>query len=172
MQANTRTVTKVSPQFLFSKMHIREYQETFYAIYKLYFPGLNTCDGSYINVYNSDLNEARIEATNKSIASSKCYKNAQGQYDVRNCNSTTGVESISYFSSPDCMGSPTSISTIEINTNFCDNQPPLMYMGCTSSSNTAINKGYKDVSTAGVYDLNLWPSIVGNRVELMVRSKV
>jgi hypothetical protein len=97
-------------------------QTSFYAMYKMFSSKDTFCGGSYQNVYNSDLNEARIEVKDSSITSAKCYKNALGQYTSRTCNSTSDVISLATFSSSDCSGSPDSVSTVYPN-GFCIGSP-------------------------------------------------
>jgi hypothetical protein len=123
-------------------------QSTFYVMYKMYSPGDSACSGSYDNVYNSDLNEARIDAGDNSISSGKCYKNAMGKFISRACDSSSGTEIISTYSSPGCSASPEYVAMLTVETVGCMfyNNPPLRYMGCTSDENSAISKGYQDVN--------------------------
>ena len=125
-------------------------QTTFCVMYKMYSSGDTSCSGSYQNVYNSDLNEARIDANDGSISSATCYKNTQGKYISRTCKSTLSIESVSTFSSPGCSGIPESVSIVSAQFSWCIfyNNPPLIYMGCTADESSAISKGYKDVNNA------------------------
>jgi hypothetical protein len=124
-------------------------QATYYVMYKKFASGDTFCGGSFENVYNSDLNEARIDANDNSVSSGNCYKKSLDQYMSRSCNSTSGIQTISTYSSSGCSGVPSSVSTFDAQYSFClfFNNPPLIYMGCTSDEKTAISKGYKDVNT-------------------------
>jgi hypothetical protein len=129
-------------------------QATFYAMYKMFSSQDTFCGGSYQNVYNSDLNEARISGNDNSISSSKCFKNTQGQYVIPTCDSTSGVETFSTYASPGCSGLPYQVSTTAPGGGCIFwNNPPLIYMGCTSDEKSAISQGYKDVNTVNSWIL-------------------
>jgi hypothetical protein len=122
-------------------------QARFYVMYKMFSSKDTFCGGSFQNVYNSDLNEARIDGKDNSISSAQCYKNSVGQYISRTCDSTSEVTSLATFSNPGCSGVPDSVSNVSAN-GFCVfwNDPPLIYMGCTSNEEAAKSKGYQDVN--------------------------
>jgi hypothetical protein len=122
-------------------------QASYYSLYKMYSSQDKFCTESYQSVYNSDLNEARIETRDNSITSAQCYKNAMGQYIFRTCDSTSNIITTSTFSSSGCSGIPDSVSTMSPS-GFCIffNDPPLIYMGCASDEKSAQSRGYQDVN--------------------------
>ncbi len=141
--------TQIVTLLVISLVHSSSAQARYYAMYKMFSAQDRVCGGSFQNVYNSDLNEARIAGNDNSISSATCYKNVLGQYVSTSCDSSTGVQSFSTYSSPGCPGFPNQIYTMPpSNDCLSSNNPPLIYMGCTSDENSAISKGYQDVNKA------------------------
>jgi hypothetical protein len=135
-------------------------QATFYVKCRV-FNSFASCNAGspYLSILRSDLDEVRDGVGNNSITSAYCQRQRGGEYQVRECNSTSGVERFSHYSNSGCSGSPTSVVTFTIGMSICSHNPPLMYMGCVPDSNEASAKGFLLVTNTGA---QIVPSIVSN----------